>query len=170
MAKNKKNKEDELMLLASDIDVIGLQTKHRKKSGGFKGTKNEKKTLKCGCVHAVYQGKNKKVKRTVHPDRKRGEVICENCGRAIPTSFYSNQDINKAFNKTDTIISQAAFMQTSMGASKKTVNLTSNLLLMNDKARKTAIRTKNVAEKQEKMKKKKKNNKNKMEYGTWGRK
>lgn len=170
MAKNKKNKNKNVL---ADFkgSVAERISKSLNKHGEIKGeNKKETKNLKAMCNHHKLT-KKQKIKAMVY-NNGNGQCTCTMCGKSFPTHLYDHEELMKVVGKTQSIVSQAAFMTAAAGLGKDTEKFIAELSIYLNQFPKVYGKVKTVVEKSEKVKKKKKNkgynnNDGSENYGGW---
>lgn len=142
----------------SGVDPIKTLSQHVTKNGKIVGSKKEKQAMRSICEHHVISKKGKKVKAKLNIHGKQCE--CEICKDRFPTTFYSDQDYDKAYQPYKAVLSQGKFMAASTNADMKTQQEICELNYRADRFKKVYQNLRKVAEKKDRIDKKKNEKKN----------
>lgn len=159
--KNNNKKSKTLVLIAKNIT----------KKGKIKGSnKKETKQLKLMCPHHRITKKGA-VKSTLIPGGVNEEgkqvCVCELCKKEVATKFFTDEQVNEIIGNMDALLQQEKYIGTAIGANKVT-DFAAQACVMVNHAKKSYIRSRNIAKKSGNIKKKKKDSgRGSNVYGSW---
>lgn len=149
------------------INPVKLLSEHTNRKGKLKGTKKEKKYLKCACPHHTYNRKGK-MKATIEHDGS-GNCRCFMCGDIIPLKFANDSDLQKSTDQFYKNVTQCKLMVQSVGAGKEAVQQVTETAIAVKQFPKLYKNVRNAVQKRDKIKKnKKKNHTRNTSFGGWG--
>ena len=154
MSKQMKDNKPVNIVKGNIVDTI---TNSLNKHGEIKGSnKKETKNLKVVCNHHR-KNKKGKIRATIESDGNGGRV-CTMCGQTISTHLYTSEEVHKTIGKTQTMLSQTAYMIQAAELGKDTAMYVANLSVNLSHFPKVYGKVKHVVERTDSAKKKKKKN------------
>lgn len=160
-----KNKNQGTAFSMAGVDPVKVVSEHLTKKGKIKGSKKEVKNIKSICPHHALNRKGKK-KAKVQP--LKGKMCqCKICQEKYKQDFYTDQELDKAYNEIKPQMSQAKLLVQATNADKYSVQYISEANIYIDRFGKFYRNLRSVGQKQDKTKKKKKKDNLSSELGGW---